>query len=166
MPKGDFWDKIKSRLIEVSNAAADFTEEQAVVGKLKFDILNLNRKIDHEKHDIGEIVVQIYRSGDPYDPLIDSEVIKRINSIGELEASIVFKRAEIARAVEEIRSRRHQSGPTASPKKGAAPAGKPAASKAAEKSSEVTKKPAPATVKKSPAKKPATPKAVKSEPKP
>jgi hypothetical protein len=137
MPKSDFWGKLKTRLIEVSNAAADFTEEQAVVGKLKFDILNLNRKIDRNKHEIGDIVVQISRSKEVTNPLDDGEIMKRLVMISELEAQIEFKRAEIARDVEEIRGRRHHASKPASeattpspkpaPSKPAAPARKPAA---------------------------------------
>ncbi len=161
MPKSDFWDKLKTRLIEVSNAAADFTEEQAVVGKLKFDILNLNRKIDRNKHDIGDIVLQICRSDAPYNPLDDGEVRKRIANIGDLEAQIDSKRAEIARNVDEIRSRRKPSPkpaaasaprpappptPKEAPKKPAAAPAKPAAPVAAKKPP--ARKPAAKTVKK------------------
>jgi len=140
MPKSDFWDKLKTQSVKFLNAAADMAEEQAVVGKLKFDILNLNRKIDRNKHDIGDIVLQISRSEEPYNPLDDGEVRKRIVSIGELEAQIEFKRAEITRDVEEIRNRRHESArpapaapapspapaPRTVPKKASAPVSKPA----------------------------------------
>ncbi len=150
MPKSDFWDKLKTRLIEVSNAAADFTEEQAVVGKLKFDILNLNRKIDRNKQDIGARVLEIARSDQPYNPLQDGEIVKKIAAIGDLEAQINFKRVEITREVETIRSRRKPtakpaaSAPSPTPK----PASSPAPKEAPQRTASPAKKPAEAAAKK------------------
>lgn len=130
VPKSDFWDKLKTRLVEVSNAAADFTEEQAVVGKLKFDILNLNRKIDRQKLEIGARVLEISRLAKPFNPLDDGEVRKGIAIIGEIEAQIVYKRSEIERSVTEIRSRRNQP---AKPAPVAAPDPKPVKAPASRK---------------------------------
>ncbi len=150
MPKSEFWDKLKTRLIEVSNAAADFTEEQAVVGKLKFDILNLNRKIDRHKHDIGNIVLEISQSDEPYNPLEDGEIIKNIAGIHDLEARIDYKKAEIAREIEEIRSRRKgvaKPAPTV-PSPSAKPAPNSAPKAAPKKASSPLKKPVATAVKK------------------
>lgn len=119
MPKSEFWDKLKVRLIEATNAAADFTEEQAKVGKLKFDILNLNRKIDHFKLEIGARALEISRSSERMNPLDDVDVKKKIASIGDLEAQIEFKKREITDTVDEIRGRRK---PAAAPKKDTPPA--------------------------------------------
>jgi hypothetical protein len=115
MPQGDFWDRLKKRLIEVSSAAADFTEEQAIVGKLKFDILNLKRKIDRDMHDIGSRVLDISRSSKPFNPLDDGEVRTLFESITDLEVLIERKKQEILQVSKEIRSRRTPGSRAAEP---------------------------------------------------
>lgn len=149
MPKSDFWEKMKQRLVEVSNAAADFTEEQAIVGKLKFDILNLKRRIDRDLHNIGSRVLDIGRSAAPSNPLEDGEVRNLIASIGDLERQVDRKRRQIGQVADQIRSRRRSETPAAGPAPTPAatptpkptPARKPAAKKTASPKPAVSKPP-------------------------
>jgi len=91
--------------VEVSNAAADFTEEQATIGKYKFDILALKRKIDHALHDIGARVLEISRTT-PSDPLRDREVRDLLDLISDLELQIERKRRDINAVTEQFRRKR------------------------------------------------------------
>ena len=139
MPQSDFWDRLKKRLVEVSNAAADFTEEQAIIGKLKFDILTLKRKIDRSLHDIGSRVLDMSRLNHTDNPLHDREVKESLDLISDLETQVERKRKDINDVSEQFRRRRlareklknEESAPPAPPPR-PAPA-KPAAKKAAPK---------------------------------
>lgn len=106
MPQSDFWDRLKKRLVEVSNAAADFTEEQAIIGKLKFDILTLKRKIDRSLHDIGARVLDMSRETPAENPLHDREVKESLDMISDLETQIERKRKDINDVAEQFRRRR------------------------------------------------------------
>jgi hypothetical protein len=48
-----FWDRLRKNVSEGFRVAADRTDELARVGKLKLDLLNLKRKLNHEFSEIG-----------------------------------------------------------------------------------------------------------------
>ena len=136
MVQSDFWNKLKKRLREVSTAAADFTEEQALVGKLKFDILSLTRKIDRKQREIGVRMCELSRESRRVQPFNDGDIIRLIAEIEEIEKQAEDKRNEITRVADQIRAKREAQTPTAADVHPAeAPAGKPKA------------KPAPSTAK-------------------
>ncbi len=108
MDKSEFWNKLKKRLVEVSTAAADFTEEQALIGKLKFDILTLKRKIDHRQREIGLRICELAKE-DPR-PLAfdDGEIVSLITEIDELEIQVTEKRDSITLVADQVRSKRQE----------------------------------------------------------
>ena len=108
MDKSEFWNKLKKRLVEVSTAAADFTEEQALIGKLKFDILTLKRKIDHRQREIGLRICELAKE-DPR-PLAfnDGEIVRLLSEIDELEVQVVEKRDSITLVADQVRSKRQE----------------------------------------------------------
>jgi len=141
MPQSDFWDRLKKRLVEVSNAAADFTEEQAIIGKLKFDILTLKRKIDRSLHDIGSRVLDMSRETPPNNPLHDREVKEALDMISDLETQVEHKRKDINDVTEQFR-RRRQARERMKTEASAPPAPPPAPAKPAVKKAEPKKAPA------------------------
>ncbi len=48
-----FWDRLRKNVSVGFRVAADRTDELARVGKLKLDLLNLKRKLNHEFSEIG-----------------------------------------------------------------------------------------------------------------
>jgi len=106
MAQSDFWDRLKKRLVEVSTAAADFTEEQAIIGKIKFDILTLKRKIDRSLLEIGARVREISHEKSPGNPLNDRQVKDELDLIGDLEVQIERKKREINEVADEFRKRK------------------------------------------------------------
>ncbi len=108
MDKSEFWNKLKKRLVEVSTAAADFTEEQALIGKLKFDILTLKRKIDHRQREIGLRICELAKE-DPR-PLAfnDGEIVRLLAEIDELEVQVSEKRDNISLVADQVRSKRQE----------------------------------------------------------
>ena len=65
MVQDELWASLKRKLREVTTAAADFTEEQARIGKLKFEILTLKRRIDGELRSLGARVLELSRKSPP-----------------------------------------------------------------------------------------------------
>ncbi len=144
MSQSDFWERLKKRLVEVSNSAADFAEEQAIVGKLKFDILNLRRKIDHALHDIGSRVLEMGRTAPSSNPLKDREVTELIDMIGDLEIQVERKRKDITLVADQVRGRRKPTSPRASSPTPSRPAPEsPAPKKSPVKKPAAAQKPAP-----------------------
>lgn len=133
MPQGDFWERLKKRLVEVGNTAADFAEEQAIVGKLKFDILNLRRKADHALHDIGTRVLEMSRKSPNLNPLKDRDVVDLLGLIEDLETEIEKKRREITLVADQVRRPRRGVTPAAPPVEAPKPKKAPAPKKKAAK---------------------------------
>jgi len=109
MVQGDFWNKLKQRLREVSTAAADFTEEQALIGKLKFDILNLTRKIERKQREIGQRVCELFNESPRPDVFEDGDIVRLIAEIDELNKQTEQKRNEISKVADQVRSKRSKA---------------------------------------------------------
>ena len=106
MVQGDFWSKLKQRLREVSIAAADFTEEQALIGKLKFDILNLTRKVERKQREIGQRICELAKESARVSALNDGDIVRLIAEIDELELQISYKREDITKVADQVRANR------------------------------------------------------------
>ncbi len=122
MPKKELKEQLRRGLKELGAkatkltiAAADFIEEQAQVGKLKFDILTLKRQIERNFKDIGEEVLKISRSPKPTNPLDNENIKHYLKDIGELEERIKTKRAEIDKITEMAQQRRVERAKSFSP---------------------------------------------------
>lgn len=113
MAQHDFWEKLKQRVREVSIAAADFTEEQALIGKLKFDILNLKRKVDRCYRDMGERLMELYKADPSTQPFDDEEIARLIRSVTDNERHIAEKQQEINEVADYFRTRAESRQKTA-----------------------------------------------------
>lgn len=105
MSQGDFWNKLMKRLKDVSSAAADFTEEQAIIGKLKFEILTLKRKIDKLHYNLGVRVSELSKLKPQPEPFKDKEVREFLNQIVDLEQQIEENRQNINTVAENFRAK-------------------------------------------------------------
>lgn len=106
MAQSEFWNKLKNRIKEVSIAAADFTEEQAVIGKLKFEILTLKRKSDQVTKQLGSHVYNLSELVDKPSVLDDDEVKEYIREISDIRDQIEVKRSEIEVVADNFRAKK------------------------------------------------------------
>ena len=111
MAQSDYWNKLKKRLREVSTAAADFTEEQALIGKLKFDILTLTRKIDRKQREIGVRICELSKETRRVQPFNDGDIIRLLAEIEELNKQVDVKRGEINKVADQVRMKREEQAP-------------------------------------------------------
>ena len=103
--ESDLWSKLKKRLRELSIAAADYAEEQALIGKIKFEILTLKHRIEHSQREIGARVQEMSKLPKPPDAFKDTEIKCHLSEIANLESQVARKREEITRVAEQIRNR-------------------------------------------------------------
>lgn len=106
MAQSEFWNKLKNRIKEVSIAAADFTEEQAVIGKLKFEILTLKRKSEQMTKQLGSHVYDMSKLTDKPSVFDDYEVTQFIRDITDIKAQIEIKRSEIEVVADNFRTKK------------------------------------------------------------
>jgi len=109
MAQSDFWNKLKKRLRDVSTAAADITEEQALIGKLKIDILNIKRKIDRKQREIGVRICELAKEESKPKAFEDGEIISLITEIVNLEEQVDEKRDTISKVADQVRSKREEA---------------------------------------------------------
>ncbi len=109
MVQKELWNKLKQRLKEVSIAAADFTEEQALIGKLKFEILTLKRKVDKLHSNLGVHICEMSKINPQPQAFEDADVIHYISEIGDLEKQIEAKRSEITEVADHFRTKSAES---------------------------------------------------------
>lgn len=115
MPKDDeVRDRLKKGLKslgekarELSIAAVDYLELQAQIGKLKFEILNLQRQIDRNLTAIGKDVLNESRNPEPHNPLELYSVKNALQTISQLEEEIANKRERIAQLTTSAREARN-----------------------------------------------------------
>ncbi len=105
MPQKDFWDKFKQRVREVSTAAADFTEEKTLIGKLKFELLNLKRKIDRLHREIGVRISELSHMEPQPQPFEDEEIIRLLDEIKEQDRLVEMKKEEINKVADHFRAK-------------------------------------------------------------
>lgn len=105
MAQNDFWEKFKSTVKGATNVAADFAEEQALVGKLKFEILTLNRKAKGLRSKLGELVFDMALKTPQPNPFDNAEVNSIISEIEDLLAKSEAKRSEISQVADYFRAK-------------------------------------------------------------
>ncbi len=103
MAQNDFWGKFKKGIKRATSAAADFTEEQASIGKLKFEILNLKRKIDRLHGEMGVRIAELYHESPKPDPFRDSEIKTALQKVFDLEKQVDEKRRAISKVADDFR---------------------------------------------------------------
>lgn len=87
---------LREKAKEFTTAAADYLELQAQIGKLKFEVLALQRQIDSNLKAIGKEVLNESRNTEPRNPLDLHSVKKALKEIAQLEGEIELKRENIA----------------------------------------------------------------------
>ncbi|MBT3231899.1 MAG: hypothetical protein HN356_03715 [Calditrichaeota bacterium] len=112
MVQKELWNKLKQRLKEVSIAAADFTEEQALIGKLKFEILTLKRKVDKLHLNLGVHMCEMSKLNPQPNPFEDADVIHFISEVEDLEMKIEAKRREITEVADHFRTKSTETNTT------------------------------------------------------
>ena len=105
MSQSEFWNKLKTRFKEVSTAAADFTEEQALIGKLKFEILTLKRRVDRSRGELGSLVCELSKNTPQPNVFDDVEVMRYLSEIEDTENQIEVKRKEITEVSDHFRAK-------------------------------------------------------------
>ncbi len=105
MPQGDFWDRLKQRVREVSTAAADFTEEKTLIGKLKFELLNIKRKIDRFHREIGVRITDLAKMDPLPQPFKDESIQQLLSEIKDQEQLIQLKKKEIDKVTDHFRAK-------------------------------------------------------------
>ena len=106
MAQSEFWNKLKNRIKEVSIAAADFAEEQAVIGKLKFEILTLKRKSEQVTKQLGSHIYDMSELTEKPSVFDDYEVIEFIREITDIKEQIEVKRSEIDVVADNFRTKK------------------------------------------------------------
>ncbi len=105
MAQNDFWEKFKNTVKGATNVAADFAEEQALVGKLKFEILTLNRKAKTLRAKLGELVFDMAMQTPQPNPFDSAEVNSIISEIEDLSTKSEAKRSEISQVADYFRAK-------------------------------------------------------------
>lgn len=109
MAQNDFWGKFKKGIKRATSAAADFTEEQAIIGKLKFEILNLKRKIDRLHNELGVRISELSNITPRPDPFKDGEIKTALEKVVDLEKQIQEKRKSITQVADDFRTKAEQT---------------------------------------------------------
>jgi hypothetical protein len=89
------WEDIKKTIKDGISVAAEKTEEYTKIGKLKVDILNINRSIDKEYKVLGEETFKHISSGKKTDIAENEKTKKIVTKIKGLQKSLKDKEKEI-----------------------------------------------------------------------
>lgn len=89
------WEDIKKTVKEGVSIAAEKTEEYTKIGKIKVEILNINRNIDKTFTELGREVYTLITKGKKAELAKNAKVNELMTKIGELKASLKAKEAEI-----------------------------------------------------------------------
>lgn len=139
------WDDLKKTLIEGVNVAAEKTEEYTKIGKVRVDLLNLNRKLDKTYKALGREIYVRVSDGKKIDAHKDEGISYFIEKINHITAAIMKNEKLIV----EIKKAANEKARQQLPEKGA-PAEEQTPEKesggkkdeSAEKSAPAAKKPA------------------------
>ncbi len=87
----NLWGKIRKSVLNGVTVAAEKTEEYTKLGKAKFNILAVKRKISKQFAELGGIMYDAIKEKKAEDALKSPEVVNLINSLQELEKDITEK---------------------------------------------------------------------------
>lgn len=91
MAAENVWEKIRKRVFEGVNAAAEKTEEYTRMGKAKLDVLAVKRKMAKLHTDLGAHIYQSVKDGKT-DGVFESETVKNmVNELRDMETELVQK---------------------------------------------------------------------------
>ena len=87
----NLWGKIRKSVLDGVTVAAEKTEEYTKLGKAKFNILAVKRKISKQFAELGGIMYDAIKEKKAEEALKSSEVVNLIKSLQELEKDITEK---------------------------------------------------------------------------
>jgi hypothetical protein len=93
------WDDLKKSVKDGLSVAAAKTEEYTKIGKVKLDLMNLNKNLNAAYHDLGVTVFGQVSGGAKTSASQDPKVLEHVGQIEKLLTDIRDKEKEI----EEIR---------------------------------------------------------------
>ncbi len=114
------WEDIKKKLKEGVTVAAEKTEEYTKIGKVKVEILNINRNIDKTFTNLGREVYTLIDKKKGAEISKNKKVIELVTKIKDLKTSLAAKEAEIEAIKQEASSKgkeESESSPAEQPKK-------------------------------------------------
>ncbi len=89
------WEDIKKSVKQGFTVAAEKTEEYTKIGKLKVDILNVNRSLDKAFTELGREIYELAKSGKKIDVTKNEKIQGGIAKIDEQKDVLKAKEAEI-----------------------------------------------------------------------
>lgn len=95
------WADLKKTLKDGVTVAAEKTEEYTKIGRIKVEILNLNRTLDKNYRSLGREVYTHVSDGKKVDPSQDEGIRYFIEKINDLKAAVREKEIEIEAIKEE-----------------------------------------------------------------
>jgi len=126
------WEDIKRTVKQGVSVAAEKTEEYTKIGKIKVDILNINRTIDKTYTEMGKEVFGFIDKGKTAEIGNSDKIKKLVAKVKEQKVQLKKKEAEIEAIKKEAEKEKETEKPPA-PKKPSATAKKPAAGSAKKK---------------------------------
>ncbi len=114
------WEDIKKKLKEGVTVAAEKTEEYTKIGKVKVEILNINRNIDKTFTNLGREVYTLIDKKKGAEISKNKKVVELVAKIKDLKSSLAAKEAEIEAIKQEASSKDREeskSSPVEKPKK-------------------------------------------------
>ena len=142
------WEDIKRTVKEGVSVAAEKTEEYTKVGKVKVEILNIQRNLDKAYAELGEEVFGLFEKGKKTDVAESAKVKKLIAAVKEKKAELKKKEAEIETIKKDVASKTEARKSSETEEKPKTETPSTAAAKTAASKSTAAKKPAAGTTKK------------------
>ena len=99
------WDDIKKRTKEWADVAIDKSQELSHIGKLKLDIINIQRKIEREFVALGGLVYELIEQEKTTKIVSNKDIKSSVANIAKLENELEDKKKEL----EEIGKEEHNN---------------------------------------------------------
>ena len=106
---GTFWQDLKKTVQRGATTAVEKTEEYGKIGKIKIDILNLNKQLDRTLRELGEMCYENLKASKKKDMAKEEVVGELLVKIDELKALVVEKEAEIEKIKEESEAKKEEA---------------------------------------------------------
>lgn len=107
---GSFWQDLKKTVQKGATTAVEKTEEYGKIGKIKIDILNLNKQVDRNLRELGDMCYNNLKASKKIDLSKEETATELVKTIDELKASVEEKEAEIEKIKEESEAKKENTG--------------------------------------------------------
>jgi len=125
---GTFWQDLKSTVKKTVDVAVEKTDEYTKIGKIKVEILSLEKKTDKAFRELGETAYAMLKKSSTAAVGGNPEIQKLAGTIDGLKKSIKSKESEVEKIKKEAAARSAAAKAKQAPEKGKE-AEKPAARK-------------------------------------